>query len=567
MTIWKREGLDALSHSPFSVSGIFRAVGFLFVSALLAACAGTGPDTTPQQERDAADEKQELREYNSRAIQHYMEGVSAQMQGNYAMAALEFQEALHFDSTSATIYSELAQTYLMLRKYDQAERTILAGLGQTGDKAEFLPMLGEVYTISQQFQKAIETNQQILNELSDETVKREALARLGEIYARQQKYPKVAEIYERLYQYDTDRIDYLKKAQRIYLQLGRFDDVKRLIQMLATDHPEGENYPLEMAKVYAESGATDSAITILQKLDKQNPNDEYKLLLGELYFRTGSADSAYTILRPFFDEDSTENRVLYYLGGSALNIGEQALADGDSARAQSFFDESEKYYRQLLRQNDSILGGYLGLGISLRQQEEYGASVQILEEGITQFPEEVELYEHQGISYYISQQYDSARSKLTTALQMDSTSMRSRHFLAFTYDQLGKKDSAEVIYKELLEAAPEEPLYLNNLAYMYAVEGKNLDKALEMVNRALELEPKNASYLDTKGWVYFQQGKYAKAKKYIEKALQISGANVEVLEHLGDVYSKLGQSARANELYDQALKLDPDNQEIRQKIR
>ena len=565
MRIQFRQGLGWTGRSPFSLVKSmmkFQIPAFVLLGFFVS-CAGTAPETTrtPQQTQ------KQTKEYNSRAIEHYMEGVTAQMQGNYAMAALELQEALRYDSTSVTIYTDLAQTYLMLRKFQQAKRIIQRGLENTGEQEQLLPMLGEVYGLSREFDKAIAVYERILDEIADEEVQEEALRRLGEIYARQKKYLKVAEIYEQLYHLDTDRIDYLKKAQQIYLRAGQFDDVKRVLRTLSEDHPDGENYPLEMAKVYAESGNTDSAIVILQNLVEENSDEQYHLLLGELYFRTGNADSAYQMLRPFYHTDSTDTRILYYLGGTALNLSEEAFARQATVKAERFLEEAERYYRQLLEHNRSIPGGYYGLALTLQRQEKYPQAIDILQKGTRQFKEEAGLYEQLGITYYLQQQYDSARAALTHALSIDSTRMRPRHFLAFTYDQLGQTDSAEVMYKELLESAPQEPLYLNNLAYLYATQGKNLEQALKMVNTAMKMEPDNASYLDTKGWIYYQLEKFEKAKTYIEKALQLDGKNAEVLEHLGDVYMKLGDTSVAQRLYKRALNLDPDNKALHRKLR
>lgn len=567
MKSFLQKGLDNFGHSPFSMLQ-WKSVGWMvsvIALAWLVSCAGTKPEQNAVP-KDSESKTTPAKEYNSRAIQHYMEGVSAKMQGNNAMAALEFQEALRYDSTSATIYSELAQTYLRLRKIDQAERILRAGLKNTEETREFLPMLGEVYAISRQYNKAEEVYHQILDTISDEELQRDALSGLGEIYARQKQFLKVADVYERLYQLDTDRIEYLKKAQRIYLQTGKYGEVKRLLKILAEDYPGDENYPLEMAKIYAETGNPDSAITILQNLIKSNPDEELKLLLGELYFRTGNPDSSYQLLKPFYEGDSTDSRVLYYLGGASLNLGEEGLVNGDSARANEYFRESENYYQELIQKDDSIRGGFYGLALSLRRQQEYDKAIRLLRRGLENFPDASGLHEQLGITYYMNEAYDSARAELKKALAIDSTLMRLRHFLAFVYDQLGMQDSAEVMYQRLLEEAPDEPLYLNNLAYLYAQQGKNLQRALNMVKTALKLEPENPSYLDTKGWIHYQLGEYQQAKQYIENALDLDTDNAEVLEHLGDVHMKLGNKEKARELYNRALQSDPGNQALQQKV-
>ena len=51
---------------------------------------------------------------------------------------------------------------------------------------------------------------------------------------------------------------------------------------------------------------------------------------------------------------------------------------------------------------------------------------------------------------------------------------------------------------------------LNSLGYMLAERGDRLDEAVQLLQRALKIDPENPSYLDSLGWAYFQQGKSAR---------------------------------------------------------
>lgn len=568
-----RRGLWSDEPSPRFISVRHNLSGVVLLIlgvALLAGCSSWKPlseSRTPSQaESDTAKAVEKPRQYDTRAIQHYMEGVNAELQGNYAMAVLEYREALRFDSTSATIYSELARAYIRLQKYHRAEGVLERGLKQTDDSTDLLPILGQVYSALDKLDQAKNVYNRLLSITDDTQVRFEALTHLAEINAQQKSYPEVARIYEKIYNHDPDRVQYLLKAREIYRRLGKYDAAKRVVQTLRSDYPTRERYQVEMAQLYAETGNPDSAISILKPLQQSNGSREVSLLLGELYFKVGKMDSAYTVLTEVSRTDTSDVRLLYYLGGTTLNLGEEAMEEQDTVQAQRYFDEAEQYYRSLIEANNTLMGGYYGLGIVLRNQEDYTGAVQAFSEGMEQFPKEHQLPEQLGITYYFMEQYDSSRVYLNKALSLDSTLVRPKHFLAFTYDQLGKLDSAEVMYRRLLEASPNEPLYLNNLAYLYAIQGKRLQKALTMVNAALQEVPDNGSYLDTKGWVLYQMGKYKKARKYLEQALELSGANAEVLEHLGDVYTKLGQEPKAESFYNRALELDPENKQIRQKL-
>jgi tetratricopeptide (TPR) repeat protein len=67
------------------------------------------------------------------------------------------------------------------------------------------------------------------------------------------------------------------------------------------------------------------------------------------------------------------------------------------------------------------------------------------------------------------------------------------------------------------------------------------------------LQPSSKSFLDTYGWILFQQGNYKGALEFIQKAIDANGENDGTLfEHLGDTYSKLGNAEKAIENWKKA---------------
>ncbi|NTU96478.1 MAG: tetratricopeptide repeat protein [Chlorobiaceae bacterium] len=127
--------------------------------------------------------------------------------------------------------------------------------------------------------------------------------------------------------------------------------------------------------------------------------------------------------------------------------------------------------------------------------------------------------------------------------------------LAFCYDQLGEPRRSIRLYERILEVDPGNVLMMNNLAYILALEGKELEKARELALKVTRSEPANAGFLDTLGWIYFRLGEYAKAKEILEKAAGLDPNEPEILEHLGSAYEKLGNAETAKELMDRARKL------------
>lgn len=116
-----------------------------------------------------------------------------------------------------------------------------------------------------------------------------------------------------------------------------------------------------------------------------------------------------------------------------------------------------------------------------------------------------------------------------------------------------------------LKENPEDDLFLNNLAYIYALRGVKLDEAEKMARAALKNDPENAAYLDTMAWVLYRQKKYAEAVPFIEKAIRSFAGkgeeSFESLDHAGDIYHALGRTEDAKAFWQRALKCAKTPQE------
>ena len=110
-------------------------------------------------------------------------------------------------------------------------------------------------------------------------------------------------------------------------------------------------------------------------------------------------------------------------------------------------------------------------------------------------------------------------------------------------------------------------MVLNNYSYYLSLEGTDLDKAERMSSKCVELEPGNATYLDTYAWVLYMQGNYTLARFYIEQAMSNDGSdNAVIYEHYGDILFKLGEINLALKNWNKSLELGNDSEQLPQKI-
>ena len=125
---------------------------------------------------------------------------------------------------------------------------------------------------------------------------------------------------------------------------------------------------------------------------------------------------------------------------------------------------------------------------------------------------------------------------------------------ASNLDKVNKWKQAKNLFLELLKKNPKDTYTLNYISYKLALRNENLDYALNLIKKALTLDPENGYFLDTIGWVEFKRNNLAKSVFYLEKATSLLPNSDEVLDHLGDCYLKLNRTNEAIYEWKKALK-------------
>lgn len=122
-------------------------------------------------------------------------------------------------------------------------------------------------------------------------------------------------------------------------------------------------------------------------------------------------------------------------------------------------------------------------------------------------------------------------------------------------------------YERSLGYWRDNPMVLNNYAYFLSVEGRDLERALEMSSRVIALTDNNPTYLDTHAWVLFRLGRLAEAKKAIQQAVAFDRQeNVELLIHYGDILDALGERFSAEVYWRKALEKGYDAAEVNRRL-
>lgn len=124
---------------------------------------------------------------------------------------------------------------------------------------------------------------------------------------------------------------------------------------------------------------------------------------------------------------------------------------------------------------------------------------------------------------------------------------------AASLERLQRFDEAEEVFLVILEADPGDANAANYLGYLWADRKIRLQEALELVNLAVEIEPENAAYLDSLGWVHYRLGSMEEAEYWLRRAIEFNDGDGTLLAHLGEVLLANGETEEGSRFLRLAL--------------
>jgi Flp pilus assembly protein TadD len=127
------------------------------------------------------------------------------------------------------------------------------------------------------------------------------------------------------------------------------------------------------------------------------------------------------------------------------------------------------------------------------------------------------------------------------------------------YERAKKWPNAEKDFLQALALQPDQPQVLNYLGYSWVEQGLNLGRARGMLERAVDLRPRDGYIIDSLGWVLFRLGEFDGAVVHLERAVSLQPADPVINEHLGDAYWRVGRTREARFQWERALTFEPDS--------
>ena len=487
---------------------------------------------------------------NVRAIAHFMDGQLFMSQGNYSMAILEFQDALELDPEASTIIVSMAESYWKLGKAKKSEELLFNALNINPTDNEAREILANQYIYQNKHDKAIEQYRVLAENAVEGNTK--YLIALAKLVLSQNNINESISLFIKAYEKDKSRIDILEEAANLSLRSRQLEKATNLYKQLIDIDNNNSYYLSTYIDLIVMSGDYDNGIVALKSLiEIEGETTERLSQLGILYYNTNRIVKAKPIFNKLLNMDHFDATTMHFLSNIYI---EQGALDSALIIANKIIDHHPSDPR-----------GYLDAALTELNNENPIGAIEILEPVNRTFNNEFSIQYILGSSYQQLEEYDKATVVLRQSLKIYPESRGARHTLAIASDALSYWNESDSLYEGLIESDTNDVQALNNYSYSLVERNIQLNKALAMAKKAIELEPNNAAYLDTIGWIYYKMDNVEKALSFIRKSVELDNNNAVVLEHLGDVLFSNNQIEEAMLFYLMALDIDKNNEILQQK--
>ena len=329
---------------------------------------------------------------------------------------------------------------------------------------------------------------------------------------------------------------------RLRLARGESGGAVTAAEAAAAQRPQDPNAAVLLAQTLRAHGNLDRAARELTRRIAETPNSApLHLEMGWLLLQKGEAAAArasfHEALRS--DADSIDAR-------SGIIAADLAQGRVDAARTQ--VAAWQKSHPQDTRIH--ILAAKVELA-----SRNAALAEKILKEVITADATAVEAYELLGRTYVsLGKTQEAIQQYEALAGRSPSNASSARTMIGMLHEARQDRPAARAMYEQVVAADPRAGVAANNLAWIYAEEGK-LDEALRLAQVAQDVLRRRPEAEDTLGWIYLQKGVPTQAIAAFERARDRAPQSPVYHYHAGLAYLKNGETERARDAFERALKL------------
>jgi tetratricopeptide (TPR) repeat protein len=495
----------------------------------------------------------------------------------------QYQKITEKDAKDAESWVILGRLYRVSNNSVESEKAYNSALKADPDSEDALTGLAMLYADLGDTQRAIDK----LKAVTDKNPSENTLAALATAYEQMRDYKSAAEVLKRaLNNSDSAR---LRKAlaQDLFFS-GQNDEALALYQQLAGEDSKDGTLRLRMSEIYRAKRDFAKSHEELDRAKAIEP-DNIEVLYAEinLFQAEGKTDQAITNLKNLVQQTTRRNyspadarshaMLLDKLGTLYRDSGQQqqavdtfrqigSLVAEDAPRAAVQIIDTyrqAKDFDNATREADAALKKYPGERLVVLAHASLLADRGKTDEAVGEVRGLLKGEKDRETLLAVAQIYEKAKRYGDEAKTLDeadklSTTDEDRETVAFMrgamFERQKKYDASETEFRKVLAMSPQNSGAMNYLGYMLANRGLKLEEASRLIEKALEIEPDNPAYLDSLGWVYYQQGKLNEAEAPLLRALEKIGDDPTVHDHLADLYLKMGKTKEAIAQWQTALK-------------
>ncbi|HNF86158.1 MAG TPA: tetratricopeptide repeat protein, partial [bacterium] len=347
--------------------------------------------------------------------------------------------------------------------------------------------------------------------------------------------------------------DALEVLADIHIRQHNFDKAIQTLELLSRRYPSNIDAHYRLITIYEVQGkAKEAAVHYARLLDVIGANTLLSLKLGEIYMRSRAYDKAVDVYHRARSSDPNNTEIL-----SALAM---------AYRFNKEIPKAIEIYESLAELQEDNLQVHASVGLLSIQSGNYEKAVRAFRHADRLQPNNFDFLRSLGFALVQLKRSVEALDVLERASMLNGRDLLTMNLLAPIYQNQKRFTQSDSVFERILVFEPNNEVILNNYSYSLAERRIRLDKARQMIEKALKKAPDNGHYLDTMGWVLFQLEEYAQALIYTQRAVAVHPNSEEVWTHLGEIHHKLGNTQDALSAFQKALTINPDNSMLTEKI-
>ncbi len=548
----------------------------LAIGSMLVGGCGSLPSRkqAPQQAKSVASLKRERADERSaerraKAHAHYAAGIIHEMNDERQAAAEEYYQAAMLDPGDEDLVLEVSRRLLQAKQPERALEIVTRAAAQPAASGQIDARLGLIYSQLGKADEAVAANRAAIKKSPGSLA---GYQNLFLTYVRNQQPSEALKVLDEAARQSNPDADFLIGLAELYTSLGvqvaaqKESANAKALAALNRAAKLGVGTPLlrlRLADGFNLLGESAKAAQLYLEVLKQPPDlplvqERVRANLTAIYLRGSDHKGAAEQLRAILRGDPTNPQAHYYLGRLALEDKNPAEAIDHLSKAIMLSPDLES--------------GYYFLALAQIEVNQTSEALATLDRARQKFAQSFDLEFYTALAYSRQKAYAEALRHYVTAeiiaQATDPQRLREGFYfqLGATCERKGDYAQAEKYFEKCLQLAPDFADALNYLGYMWAEHGMNLEKARDLIEKALKAEPKNAAFLDSMAWVLFKLNQPAEALPYALKAAELSEKpDATVHDHIGDIYHALKQTEKAREAWSKSLSLEP-NEEVRKKL-